>query len=422
MISKQPPVVVIGGGTTGMAVAMMLATRDVPAVVIEQDPPDAFGRADKYPRLRLGAPHANRPHNLRAGGRDVLRRSLPEVTRQVYALGARDAVEWPGTPDLDYLTVLVLRRSLLERAMLDCARDLPGLRLRFGERVHELAVTGTRVSGVLTTAGPLPARLVIDASGIRTKILGPPRVSLRSRLYYTSQPFQLSEPGFASTKGAASVWIKPPSDAVAHIRLFLHDPPYASILVALHATNAPPSRELVGQTYSEVLSREELQCYVGGAIPLSPVQTMGFLRSRLGLLDARPPVPTGVHQIGDALMTINPLASKGVTLGLIQAEVLAEAIAADVADHDAQRCSLLRAYRDWIVPAWADGVLRGSYLSRSDDLPDEIGAQIDLARRRGRLAQGIAAAGPYSPQAELVARVSQLQLPASVLDTDPRRT
>jgi 2-polyprenyl-6-methoxyphenol hydroxylase-like FAD-dependent oxidoreductase len=427
----EPPVVVVGGGLTGMAVALMLAKRDVPVVLVEQDSRDAFGRADKYPRLRLGAAHANRPHSLRAGARDILWRSLPEVAREVYALGARDAVEWPGSPDAEHLTILVLRRSLLERALLSWAQNLPALSLRFGERVLDLVITDgsrARVSGVLTTAGTLPAQLVIDASGIRTKVLGrfsPPRVSLRSRLYYTSQPFQLTGPGFGNTRGAAAVRIKPPSEAVEGVRLFLHDQPYASVFVALHARNQPPSRELVRETYQAILSRSELQQYFSGALPLSPVQTIGFLRSKLGLLDGQPQaVAEGIHQIGDALMTVNPLTSKGVALGLIQAEILANAIARDITDYDGQRDALLRAYREWIVPHWADGLLRGHYLGSGDDLPPEIDEHVDVARRRGRKARDIVAGALRSApadqdRAEPVVRISQLQVPPSAIDALP---
>jgi 2-polyprenyl-6-methoxyphenol hydroxylase-like FAD-dependent oxidoreductase len=426
----EPPVVVIGGGPTGMAVAMMLAKRDVPVVLIERDSRNAFGRADRYPPLRPGAPHANRPHSLRAGARDILRRSLPEVAREVYALGARDAVEWPGSPDAEHLTVLVLRRSLLERALLSCAGNLPALSLRFGERVLDLMVTDGRrahVSGVVTTAATLPAQVVIDASGIRTKVLGrfsPPRVSLRSRLYYTSQPFQLTGQGFADTQGAAAVWIEPPSEAVAHVRLFPHDPPYASILLALHAGTQPPSRELVRGAYQAIGSYSGLQQYFSGALPLSPVQTIGLLRSSIGLLDAQPESPlAGIHQIGDALMAINPLTSKGAALGLIQAEILANAISADITDYDRQREALLRAYREWIVPHWADGLIRGRHLGPGDDLPPEIGEYVDVARRRGRQARDIVAAQRSAAadpdRAELVARISQLQVPASAMDALP---
>jgi 2-polyprenyl-6-methoxyphenol hydroxylase-like FAD-dependent oxidoreductase len=436
MISNEPetmrrgelPVVVIGGGLTGMAVAMMLAKRELRVVLLERDSRDAFGSTAKYPPVRPGAGHVNRPHNLRAGGRDILWRSLPEVAREVYALGARDAVEWPGSPDDEHMTVLVLRRSLLERALLSCAQNLPALSLRFGERVRDLVITDgrrSRVSGVFTSAGMLPAHLVIDASGMHSKVLGrfnPPRVSLRSRLFFTSQPFQLTGQGFANTLGACAVRIEPPSKAVAHVRLFLHDQPYASVLVVLHAKDEPPSQELVHRTYQAILSRAGLQQYFGGAIPLSPVQIMGSLRSRLGLLDAQSHDPVaGIHQIGDALMAIDPLASKGVALGLIQAETLASAISSDFTDYGRQREALLHAYHEWIVPHWADALIRGHYLGPGTDLPPGIAEQVEVALQRGRQARAIIASSLRSAadnrgRAELVARIAQLQVPPSAID------
>src|SRR4051812_12810546 len=92
----ERPIVVIGAGLTGMSVAMMLARHGLPVVVVERDAQDSFGRREGYPVLRAGAAHARRPHQLLAGARDILRRSLPDVARKVYEEGARDAVEYRG--------------------------------------------------------------------------------------------------------------------------------------------------------------------------------------------------------------------------------------------------------------------------------------------------------------------------------------
>src|ERR1700760_3675169 len=104
--ANEPPIVVIGAGLTGMAIALMLAKQNLPVVILERDPRDAFGRSEEHPARRVGAPHTNRPHTLLAGGRDVLVRSLPEVARAVYTLGARDATLWPWLPATPGLTVL----------------------------------------------------------------------------------------------------------------------------------------------------------------------------------------------------------------------------------------------------------------------------------------------------------------------------
>jgi 2-polyprenyl-6-methoxyphenol hydroxylase-like FAD-dependent oxidoreductase len=428
----QPPIVVIGAGLTGMAVALMLAKRNLPVVVLERDRREAFGRSDEHPARRIGAPHANHPHTLLAGGRDVLLRSLPEVGHEVYTLGARDATLWPGTPTTpDFFTVLILRRALLERAFLECAQNLPTLTLRFGEPVFDLIVTNDRrpqVTGVRTGVTALPARLVIDASGIRTQMLRATEcseidcVNLRTPLYYTSQPLRLTRQGYDAAKGAAAVWIKNPDPSVVHVRLFLHDAPYASILLVLRGDDHTPSRRIIDEAYRAVMS--DLQPYCQGAACLAPIEIIGYLSTKLRLLDTeRPFQPVGLLQIGDALATVNPLTSRGASLGLIQAEALATCIARDVSDYVSQFEAVLRIYHEWVVPNWADGVIRGSFLRPDLNLPNKVKKAVDLARSRWRLLQDSGAARQessvaFAPNqaAELAMRVGQLRTPPSAID------
>lgn len=431
---NEPPIVVIGAGLTGMAVALMLAKQNLPLVVVERDPRDAFGGSAEHPARRIGAPHANCPHTLLAGGRDVLLRSLPEVARKVYMLGACDATFWPGSPATPDSTVLVLRRTLLERAFLECAQNLPTLTLRFGEPVLDLIVTNDhrpQVSGVRTGVTILPARLVIDASGIRTQMLPATEcsetecVNLRSRLYYTSQPLRLTRRGYDAANGAAAVWIKNPDPSVMHVRLFLHDAPYASILLVLRGDDHTPSRRIIDEAYRAVMSDNKLQPYCQGAVCLAPIEIIGYLRTKLRLLDTeRPFQPVGLLQIGDALATVNPLTSRGASLGLIQAEALVTCVARNVSDYMSQCEAVLRTYQEWVVPNWADGVIRGSFLRPDLNLPNKVNKAVDLARRRWRLVQDFVAARSQSSVAfapnqttELATRVAQLQTPPSAIDS-----
>jgi 2-polyprenyl-6-methoxyphenol hydroxylase-like FAD-dependent oxidoreductase len=417
---QEPSIVVIGAGLTGMAVALMLAKRNLPVVVLERDPRDAFGRSGEHPARRIGAPHANRPHTLLAGGRDVLLRSLPEVAREVYLLGARDATLCPGSPATPDSTVLVLRRTLLERAFLECAQNLPTLTLRFREPVLDLIVTDDhrpQVSGVRTGVTTLPARLVIDASGIRTQMLRTTEcsesdcVNLRSRLYYTSQPLRLTSRGYDAANGAPSVWIKPPAPSVVHVRLFLHDAPFASILLVLRADDHTPSRQTIEEAYRAVTSDNKLQPYCQEAVCLAPIEIIGYLRASLRLLDTeRSFQPAGLLQIGDALATVNPLTSRGASLGLIQAEALAMCIERNVSDYMSQCEALLRTYHEWVVPNWADGVIRDNFLRPDLNLPNKVNKAVDLARRRWRLAFST------NQMTELATRVAQLQTPPSAID------
>lgn len=429
---NEPPIVVIGAGLTGMAIALMLAKRNLPVVVLERDPRDAFGRSEEHPARRIGAPHTNRPHTLLAGGRDVLLRSLPEVARAVYMLGARDATLWPWLPATPELTVLAMRRTLLEQAFLECAQNLPSLTLRFGEPVLDLVMTDDRrpqVTGVRTGVTTLPARLVIDASGIRTQMLRATKrfeaecVNVQSRLYYTSQPLRLTRRGYDAANGAVAIWIKSPTPSVVHVRLFLHDATYGSILLVLRSDDHTPTRGVIEEAYRAVMSDDEVQQYFQGAVCLAPVETIGYLRSRLRLLDGeRSFQPAGLLQIGDALAEVNALTSRGASLGLIQAEALAAPIARNVSDYSSQCEALLRIYHEWVVPNWADGAIRDHFLRPDLDLPDNVDKAVDLARRRWRLAQRSEAAQQESSAAtkqktDLVTRIAQLQTPPSAIDT-----
>lgn len=417
-----------------MAVAIMLAKRDLPVVVLERDPRDAFGTLAEHPARRIGAPHANRPHTLLTGGRDVLLRSLPEVAREVYMLGARDATLWPGFPATPDLTVLALRRTLLEQAFLNCAEKLPGLTLRFGEPVLDLVLTEgshPQVTGVRTGTAVLPARLVIDASGIRTQMVratecsGPDCVDVRSRIYYTSQPLRLTKRGCDAADGAGAVFIKNPSPSVVHVRLFLHDAPYASILLVLRGDHQTPSRGIIEQAYQAVMSDSKLQPYCQGAVCLAPIEIIGYLRARLRVLDPeRSFKPAGLLQIGDALAEVNPLTSRGATLGLIEAEALAASIERNVSDFESQCEALLRTYNEWVVPNWADGVIRDNFLPPDLNLPDNLNKAVALARRRWRLVQRFGAARRESSAAlamnqmtDVATRVALLQSPPSAIDT-----
>ncbi len=298
----------------------------------------------------------------------------------------------------------------------------------------DLIVTGDngpQVSGVRTGVTALPARLVIDASGIRTRTPRAPErpeihcVTLRSRLYYTSQPLRLTRPGYDAANGAGAVWVKPPAPFVAHVRLFLHDAPYASILLVLRGDDQTPSRRIIDEAYRSVMSDDKLQPYCRGAVCLAPIEIVGYLKTRLRLLDSERPFETaGLLQIGDALATVNPLTSRGVSLGLIQAEALATCIARDVSDYMSQCETLLRTYYEWVVPNWADGVIRGNFLRSNMDLSNKVSRVIDLARGRLRLMQDFRAARSKSavafarnPLTELATRVAQLQTPPSAMDT-----
>ncbi|NUR86660.1 MAG: FAD-binding protein [Nonomuraea sp.] len=408
-------VIVVGAGLTGLPLAMMLARHGLSVLVIERDRREAFGRREAYPELRAGAAHARRPHQLMAGARDVLLRSLPDVAERVYELGARDVIEYPGASQAAFLS---LRRALLERALLECAAGQPGLRLRFADRVLGLDCADGAVRAVRTAGGTIPADLVVDATGVRTRF-GMPYLGMRSYLYYTSRPVLLTGQGFEATGGAVSLRAEQELEEGGHVRLFLHDPPFASLLVALRGDGRPPGQEVVEDTYRAVLSSRKLGTALRGMEPLAPIQDYGYLRSRIRLS------PTsgvrGLHQAGDALAALNPLTSRGAGLGLVQAELLARAIAADPGDFTAQEEVMAHTYRDWVAPHWAMGVVQ-AFLRPGAEPPAAVAGLVSTARRRWRTIRELRRAwhsdgrDRFEERRKTVLEVLALQRPPAVLD------
>ena len=182
---------------------------------------------------------------------------------------------------------------------------------------------------------------------------------------------------------------------------------------------------MIDDAYRAVRSDQSVQSYFRGSTSLAPVELVGYMKTKLRLLDAEGSFqPAGLLQIGDALATVNPLTSRGASLGLLQAEALAEAIAGDVSDYARQQDAVLQTYHEWVAPNWADGVLRGNYLRPDLKLPNQVSDLIDSAGRRHRRVQELRSAqrksgiAPSTTQAtDLATRVAQLQVPPSLIDT-----
>ncbi|OIJ62762.1 FAD-dependent monooxygenase [Streptomyces mangrovisoli] len=168
--------VVIGGSTTGMLAASVLATRFDEVTVVERD------RTPSGAERRKGVPQAQHAHLLWSGGVDALDDILPDITGALVRAGAER---------IDVMTDLVskapsgqwFRRFGHSRhPVITCSRDLldavirgevlgrPGIKVMDATAVDGLLgtkerVTGVRVSAGDGTAGTLAADLVIDAGG-----------------------------------------------------------------------------------------------------------------------------------------------------------------------------------------------------------------------------------------------------------------
>ncbi|MEU8968805.1 FAD-dependent monooxygenase [Streptomyces monashensis] len=169
--------VVIGGSTTGMLAASVLATRFHEVTVVEAD------RLPAGAEPRKGLPQARHAHLLWSGGVGALEELLPGITGELTGQGAglisvmSDLVskapsgQWFRRFTDSRHHMIVCSRDLLDAVIRAHVLARPGITLLDGTRAAGLAGHRDRVTGVRVPAGhdgresTLAADLVIDASG-----------------------------------------------------------------------------------------------------------------------------------------------------------------------------------------------------------------------------------------------------------------
>lgn len=351
---------IIGGGISGLAAALVLRRRGARITVLE---PDAVADAPAPDEAftdwqRDGAPQVWHSHVFLGRLRNLLRDHYPEVLDNLLSAGAR---ELRGTqrpplplaglepePSDDDIVALGCRRVTFEWVLRRHVLGLGEVELIGGAKVTGLLAARTdppTVAGVRYRSGgeerAMYAHLVIDASGRRS--LAPSWLEeIGSRphqettkpsgiVYYTrfyrlrpgaQEPLQTKHP----TAGDFD-WIK--------YAVFPADGDVFSITLAVPL--AVPRLKVL----SEAPAFDEMARSIPGlapwvdarvSVPVTdlgrPVQAMGgLINRRRRFVDEHGPTALRFFVIGDAAYCTNPLYGRGCAQGFLHAHLLAEALA-----------------------------------------------------------------------------------------------
>ncbi|MFN2561592.1 MAG: NAD(P)/FAD-dependent oxidoreductase [Jatrophihabitans sp.] len=339
-------VVVIGGGVTGLATALLAARRDAQVTIVERDVVPA-GPIEMAPDLpRPGVPHYLQPHAFIPRARLELRRELPDVYDELLGAGASEVdlrAKLPGpvrSEDAD-LVYLAVRRPLIEWALRSAVAAEPGITVAAGVRVHALTAEQGTVTGVRTDDGELPADLVVDAHGRRPPPAGwlpstgatepEPTVNSCGVVYYCR--YYRQRPGFDLPDGP---WFLSPRGDLGYLAFATFpgdNGTFAGLLAApagvldWRVLNHPPAFE------AAVARIPALASWVNrdGVDPITDVMPMAGLRN--SFTDRASPMP-GLLLAGDAYCHTDPTLAHGLAFGLIHAAAIAGALSdhADVVD------------------------------------------------------------------------------------------
>jgi 2-polyprenyl-6-methoxyphenol hydroxylase-like FAD-dependent oxidoreductase len=341
-------IIVLGAGVCGLAAGMVLRRDGHDVTIFERDSEPAPRSAEEAWSCweRDGVVQFRQPHFLLPRGRMLLEEMLPDVAVAIEDAGGLrfDLLSLlpPSITDRtprdgdERFRTLTARRPVLEHVLGRAAHAEPGLEIRRGVVVRELAVrayNGTpHVAGVRTNDGEdLRADLVIDAMGRRSQLtrwlmqsgVGPviEEAEESGFIYYTR---------FFRARGAGM----PPFRAA-----ILTDIDTFSLLT-LPADNGTWSVTLVTSAGDQALKRlrdPDVWTAVVAACPahrqwLDGEPITGVLpmagvadRFRRLLVDGRP-VATGLVAVGDAMACTNPSGGRGMTLGLLGVQHLRDAI------------------------------------------------------------------------------------------------
>ncbi|MFM8412607.1 MAG: FAD-dependent oxidoreductase, partial [Alphaproteobacteria bacterium] len=389
--------IVVGGGITGLAAALLLEDIGLRVTVLERDAePEAEDPDDAFDHWRRkGVAQIRHSHAFLGRLRNFLRDRYPALLADLIAAGARELrmLDVPPRtlrglrpePGDDDLVMLGCRRITFEWVLRRHVLARPGVEIVSGVSVSGLrALPGDppRVTGVsaLRDGAPLEleADVLVDASGRSSRALtwladvgarAPHEETETSELLYYSRFYRLrpgaEEPPPGVNLAAADYnWIK--------YAIFPTDRRTFSITLA--SPIAYPEMKMISrpEAFDEVARAiPALADWTdpGRAEPIGdpkrPVQAMGGLVNRLRrFVDERGPVARGFFVLGDAAYCTNPLYGRGCSQGFLHADMLARALRDHPGDLDAAARALDVSARRELEPFYRASVLADRDASR----------------------------------------------------------
>jgi 2-polyprenyl-6-methoxyphenol hydroxylase-like FAD-dependent oxidoreductase len=349
-------IIICGGGVIGLCAGTMLARDGHSVTVLEADGaavPSSAGEAwESWDRP--GVSQFRQPHNLFARFRMVSDEELPGLTDYLVRAGCiwvdyldenslpptiADKVSRPCAAALRFVTG---RRPVVERAMAQMAAAEPNLSIRRGVSPRELitgpsAIPGVpHIVGVRSTSGEdIRADLVVDAMGRRSPVRrwivqaggrSPIEETVNSNFTYysqyfsgTRQPRRIGRP--LSPMGNFSILTSHGDNSSWSVTLYT--PAKNNVLRTLREP----------ATFHRIVAACPMQAHWLDGKPLTPILPMAGVgdRYRRFIVDGQP-VVTGLAVVGDAWACTNPSAGRGLSVGLVHAQVLRKAVRRHIND------------------------------------------------------------------------------------------
>ncbi|MFL6203932.1 MAG: FAD-dependent oxidoreductase [Acidimicrobiales bacterium] len=370
-------IVVVGAGVAGLGAALALGRAGHEVTVVERDatplPPDPD---TAFWWDRRGAPQVRHSHAFLARLRNVLRDRHPDVLAALLEAGATELRFAEGMPETiddrsprpgdEDLVALACRRTTFEWVLRRASLASPGVSLLDGVVVDGLAATDDpsgrrRVTGLhLADGRTIEGDLVVLANGRRGDVPGwfeaigadkVDEVDEDTGIVYWSRFYRLT--------GEQPVTDGPIGGDLGYLKFAVFQGDNGTFSVTLATSNEDATLRALSSPERFAAAASTLQpvgpwLAPGVSEALTEVHPMAKLRNRIRrfVIDGRP-AALGVVAIGDAHTCTNPLYGRGCSLGIVHAELLADAVSAhgelDDAFHLAFEEATAREIEPWYV-------------------------------------------------------------------------
>ena len=362
-----------GAGVAGLGSALTLSRQGHQVTIVERDAtPTPHDPDEAFLWDRRGAPQVRHSHAFLARLRNLLRDGYPDVLDALLAAGATEIrfcdmlpetlVDRSAHPGDEDLVALACRRTTFEWVLRRIVLGDPAVELLDGVAVSGLETEGETVTGVgLADGRTLAGDLVVMAGGRRMPLsIDVPEREEDTGIVYYSRFYRLrdgAEPPEQSGPIAADL-------GYLKFAVFQGDNRTFSVTFAASTADDDLRRRLLDPVAFDAAARAlaTTAAWVedGRSEPMTDVHVMARLvnRRRSFLDDEGRPRVLGLHAVGDAHTCTNPLYGRGCSLALVQADLLAEAVAAHPDDPVARSVAYEEASAREVDPWYRAAVLQ----------------------------------------------------------------
>lgn len=341
--------IVIGGSIAGLLAARVLAEQFESVTIVESD------KLPDRPESRRGVPQSVQPHVLLTRGYRILEELFPGIGAQLSAAGAL-SIDWarefhhflrswhPLSVDPSAIVSFTCSRPLLEWTIRQRLQAFPQVQFLAQHRVTGLLASAgaARITGVQVqtlqaerVAKPLPAQLVVDASGRRSNapqwfaqlgLTPPPETVVNPYLGYATRRYR--EPaGFQSDWKVLLISQQPPDATRLGYLARIEGGEWIATLGG-YGRDFPPLDEAGFLDFARSLPSDRFYEYVRSAEPASPIYAHRATANRLRHYE-KIDLPLGFVALGDAVCALCPVYGQGMTVSALSAEVLRDWLRAD---------------------------------------------------------------------------------------------